>query len=861
MIGTTILQYNILDQIGRGGMGVVYKAMDTKLQRIVALKFLPEDFQIRDTDKARFVREARAASAINHSNVCTIYDLKEVRDKQFIVMEYVEGQTLKSLIQSETEISLKITVDYMIQVAKALQAAHDKGIIHRDVKSENIMVTPDGHIKVMDFGLARMKGATELTKTATTAGTVAYMSPEQLDGRDVDTRTDIFSFGVVFYELLAGHLPFKGESPSTMINSILNKEPVAIETYREDCPPSIDKIIQRTLAKNVKARYEAIQDVLDDLSLVQKSRYTIPGPDVKKQHRKKSRRKHRLNLWVPIAVVTLLLFILGITIISHINGQKKTFLQIIPLTRGGGKAERAQFSPDGTQVVYDYLKDDQTHSDIYIQQLGTNQVFQLTSHPESDLWPVWSPHGKYVAFCRSSGDPNVQGIYLISSLGGVEQKLNSKNCQHLCWSPDGQTLAFSHYESGAIFLMNVKSRQERQLTFPQISNVGIWVDQSPAFSPDGKYLAFVRCESFATCAIFIIPVSGGDERQITFENEQIFGLTWAPGNRILFSSNRAVGRKLWSIKTNGRSIKLISVGGKRSFYPVVSNDGKRLLYTEFSGGQCDIGRIKVPNQNAVTPQEIIVIEGHDCWPDVSPDGSKLTFVSVRTGYSEVWTSDTGGQTLQQVTTLENYTGRPRWSPDGQYITFDSRPHGNSDIFVIPAAGGAPVQLTSDSLDEVLPNWSRDGEWIYYCTRNKDDNQIYRVPSKGGTPQRIVTRGGLMAFEGVDREFLYVQKLDDPEIWRYPHDGSEESLVFARINDYRKWGLNEDGIYYFSQSDEDNLWRVDFYHFATKEVTTLATIKDIYDISAPVLSPDGQYLYFHYIEKKTQSDIFLVGNFE
>ncbi|MBN1481918.1 serine/threonine-protein kinase [candidate division KSB1 bacterium] len=856
MIGTTIQQYNILEKIGQGGMGVVYKAFDIRLQRTVALKFLPENFAASETDKARFLREARAASAINHPNVCTIYDLKEHDGAQFIVMEYIEGETLKDIIKSGRLLPVDKVVDYIKQVAEALRAAHDKGIIHRDIKSENIMLTSSGKIKVMDFGLARIKGATELTKSASTVGTVAYMSPEQLDGQKVDIRADIFSFGVVFYELLTTHLPFKGETPSAMIHSILNKEPQPVDQYVKNVPLHLVNVMHRTLAKDVKQRYVNMQHVLDDLNRVEKSQRRAFT-----KFRKRKWKKQISKRTFAYTITILIVLVLAGFLLRFIKATAEKPFQIIPVTSGGGKAERAQFSPNGRQIVYDYLKDKETNSDIYIQQLGTNQVLQLTSHTTDDKWPAWSPDGKFIAFCRSSDDSEIQGIYLISSLGGMEKKLNSKNCQHLCWSPDGRTLAFSDFGTSAIFLLDVESRQERQLTYPHVVNSGFLIDRSASFSPDGKQLAFARSESFATCSIYIIPTRGGQPKRITFDNDQIYGLTWSPRNRIIYSSNRAVGYKLWSIKPNGKFLKPIAASGRSSYYPALSADGKRLLYTEFYGGEHDIGRIKIPAQTAVTPQEIIAIPGYDCWPDISPDGKHLTFVSMRTGHSEVWKSDMNGKKMQQISTLENYNGRPRWSPDGRRIVFDSRPYGNSDIFVIPAEGGLAKQLTSDSTDDVLPNWSRDGEWIYYCRRSENDYQIYKVPSDSGSPQQITTNGGLMALAGMEGKFIYVQKYDEPEIWRYHLDGSQESLVFRHGNDYRLWGLDKGGLYYFTHSIEDSLWHLNTFRFSDKTISTVATIKDIYNISGPVLSPDGHSLYFHFIKQKMQSDIFLVENFE
>ena len=352
MINTTVLNYNILEKIGRGGMGVVYKAYDTRLQRTVALKFLPEDFAATETDKARFLREARAASAINHPNVCTIFDLKEHEEKQFIIMEFIEGETLKDLIKSQRQLPIDQVVEYVKQIAEALYAAHEKGVIHRDIKSENIMLTPAGQIKVMDFGLARIKGASELTKSASTGGTVAYMSPEHLDGREIDTRADIFSFGVVFYELLSGHLPFKGESPSTMINSILNKEPEPLTKYREDTPRAILQIVQRTLEKEKEKRYENIINLLDDLSDKQNGKNNIRQSDLAKMSQKRKWRSLKYNRGLAIGIASVVLLVVGIFILLPFVRKTDLPLQIIPITSGEGFAEGAEFSPDGKQVVY-----------------------------------------------------------------------------------------------------------------------------------------------------------------------------------------------------------------------------------------------------------------------------------------------------------------------------------------------------------------------------------------------------------------------------------------------------------------------------------------------------------------------------
>jgi len=268
MIGKTILHYKILEQIGQGGMGIVYKAQDTKLDRTVALKFLPSHLITSETDKSRFLQEAKAASAINHPNVCVIHDIQDDEENQFIVMEFIDGVTLREKISPSTKednLSINNVLDYAIQIGEALQEAHSKGIIHRDIKSDNIMVNEKDQIKVMDFGLAKLKGSLKLTKSSSTVGTLSYMSPEHLQGADVDARSDIFSFGVLLYEMLTGNLPFKGEYESALMYSILNTEPEPVQKYRPELSSEWLHILDRSLEKEPENRYQSIKDMLIDL--------------------------------------------------------------------------------------------------------------------------------------------------------------------------------------------------------------------------------------------------------------------------------------------------------------------------------------------------------------------------------------------------------------------------------------------------------------------------------------------------------------------------------------------------------------------------------------------------------------------
>jgi serine/threonine protein kinase/tetratricopeptide (TPR) repeat protein len=307
MIGKTISHYNIIEKIGEGGMGIVYKAQDIKLDRFVALKFLPSHLTKNETDLARFVQEAKAAAALNHSNVCTIYEIQDEGENPFIVMECVEGETLREKIK-EPRLKMKDVVDYAIQISEALIIAHKKGIIHRDIKSENIMVTKTDQVKVMDFGLAKLKGSVKLTKSSSTVGTMAYMSPEHLQGKEVDARTDIFSFGVVLYEMLTGQLPFKGEYESAMMYSILNDEPEPIQKHRSDLSSELLHVLNRALEKNPKERYQNINDMLIDLKRLKRDTERVSvdeQPDMLKEPVKPGQKIIK-KILLPVGTIVIL---------------------------------------------------------------------------------------------------------------------------------------------------------------------------------------------------------------------------------------------------------------------------------------------------------------------------------------------------------------------------------------------------------------------------------------------------------------------------------------------------------------------------------------------------------------------------
>jgi len=350
--GTTFAgRYQIIQELGRGGMGVVYKAQDTKLKRTVALKFLPPELTHISEVKDRFIREAQAAAALDHPNICTVYEFDEAEEKTFISMAYVEGQSLKKKIESgpfELDEALRIAT----QAAEGLQEAHKKGVVHRDIKSANIMVDERGQAKIMDFGLAKVTGTTLVTKEGMTMGTIAYMSPEQARGEKVNHRTDIWSFGVVLYEMFGGQLPFMGEHDQAVVYSILNKKPKPITELRSEIPVSIGQVVDKALEKNPDKRYQQIDELLDDLKSI--SAGIVPEEIKARLRKEKLRKRKRAILYAGAVGLVIVIAVLALTLFTG-RAEAIDSIAVLPLENLTGDTEKEFFVDVATEELIGQL--------------------------------------------------------------------------------------------------------------------------------------------------------------------------------------------------------------------------------------------------------------------------------------------------------------------------------------------------------------------------------------------------------------------------------------------------------------------------------------------------------------------------
>ena len=761
MLGRTISHYKITEKLGEGGMGVVYKAEDTKLERPVALKFLAAHAIEDPEHKARFVREAKAAARLDHPNVCSVYEIDEAEGQTFLAMAYLEGQTVKAKI-AERPLKLDEAFNIAIQTAQGLTAAHQKGIVHRDIKPANLMLTEEGQVKIMDFGLAQSEAQSKLTKTGSTLGTVAYMSPEQALGRKVDHRTDIWSLGVVLYEMITGQLPFQGEVEAAVAYSVVNEEPVPTTALRTGVPIEVDRVIGRALAKDRQERYQHIDELLVDLRGLEKQESGTgrPAPPPKAVGRR--RQTGRYAALAALAAILIVGAVWRFEVFGPSPQPPRAPFEIVPLTSYPGIEEHPSFSPDGNQVAFSWNGQDQDNYDIYVQLVGSSTPLRLTTDPASDGSPGFSPDGRQIAFLRARPE-GVSEVLLVPPIGGPERKLAEIHVGRdqfdtsLSWSPEGKSLLVrdrsSPEEQPGVFVLSIDNSEKRRLTSsPETTTHG---DRTAVFSPDGRMVAFERSRGWGVSDIHLVPTANGQPTRLTFDKGNPEGLTWtADGNEIIFSRRGA----LWRISASGGTPqRLMGIPG-RQIQPVISLTGRRLAYVERTYNT-DIWRVdtQAPLDRRL-PQKFIASTRLDASPQFSPDGKRIVFFSNRSGSGEIWVCDSDGANPFQLTSIGR-SGTPRWSPDGQSIAFDSYSRGNYDIYIVSSAGGSHRRITTNPTWDTSPSWSRDGRWIYFFSDRTGENQVWKVPvggegDDGSLAVRVTKHGGEVPFESTDGKYVF-----------------------------------------------------------------------------------------------------------
>jgi Tol biopolymer transport system component len=598
-----------------------------------------------------------------------------------------------------------------------------------------------------------------------------------------------------------------------------------------------------------------------------------PGPERPGRFEPRPGTSAVLSLFRPPvrALVLILLIVGGLGFgIAHYTSLAPTStarapMRTVRLTTSPGFKVDPALSGDGEQVAFVWDGNVANRTDVYVKRIGTDRPLQLTQSGGPVCCTAWTSDDRYVAFERCSVEN--AGIYLVPSLGGQERRIRKNMaCNGLSLSPTEQHMVFSDKSSPgspwALFLMSLDDLQARQLTFPT-ANIG--GDHNPAFSPDGKLVAFTRIVGEGTTDVYTVPVSGGPARQLTFDKVQVYGTTWtADGKKIIFSSRRDGSQSLWVVPTAGGEPRRLALGSAEAFNPTISRRGDRLTYlqgdihpnlwaVEISGsGGRESGR----------PQPFLSSAAYDNGPRFSPDGKKIAFASNRSGDFEIWTCDVADcSEPQQLTFLKASSGTARWSPDGTRIAFDSRPHGHSQILVVSAEGGKALPVTEGTAEDKVPSWSSDGAFLYFSSNRNGASQIWKVPANGGQPMQVTQHGGLAAFESSDGRFLYCVKENQNGVWRMPTSGGEEVRILARPSpeNWGNWALFDRGIYFVDETGPRPA--IEFLAFATNKASKVAEVESLPPPGDRgfTVSPDEKRILFSQVER-SPVDIMLVENF-
>jgi serine/threonine protein kinase/WD40 repeat protein len=862
--GQIITHYRILKKLGHGGMGLVYKAEDLKLGRIVALKFLAPHVLASEEYRARFVQEAKTLAAIDHPNICAVHEIDEANGQIFFAMTFVDGPTVKEKIAGRP-LDLREMLRIAIEAAQGLRAAHRKGIVHKDIKAANIMLDAEGHALITDFGVAQLEGESHLAWPGALMGTPAYMSPEQARGGGVDLRSDIWSLGVVLYEMLTGKLPFRAEHPQALSAAIQNVDPEPMAKHRGDVPPALEAIVSRMLAKRPDQRYQRADELLVDLEALLSKVGTSPEKPQEIEHLLGMRNPRRINLLAAASGAALLL----VLVFLAPKWGKRAEMRTVTVASNAGLVQTPAISPDGRQIAFSWNGEAQINFDIYLQSVGAETARRLTTHPAADTNPIWSPDGRFIAFNRAGSEP---GTYLISATGSQERKI-ADDAIPACFSSDGSRLVVE--QQNAIRMINLDRGKQSTLTFPKPPAY----DTHPMVSPDGRRLAFVRYEGRRTILsdILMIPFPTDSSTlrepdQLTHGNALTEGIAWtADGEEIVFSSTRQGWRALWRVSAfHPQSPQRFDVAGADAVWPTISRAGNRLAYMRNAQDR-NVWRYPVPRrgteiqwnlvgENGGTP--LITSPRWDQMAEFSPDGTRIAFVSHRSMTNEIWVCEADGLRPYVVTSQGGPAATwPRWSPDGRTLAFTGRPGGNIDILLVPAQGGPTRRLTDHAAQDLFASWSRDGKWVYFSSNRTGRYEVWKTPADGtGSALQVTRNGGYVNRESSDGEFLYYVK-PGSGLWRMPALGGEESQVLGgRVGegwnrDWCNWTLYGQGILF---ADAERL-TLGFSSPGTKEPIMSREIPRLSWADGLSLSPDGRWLLLTR-QEPAGTDIMLIDNF-
>jgi Tol biopolymer transport system component len=808
MTGSTIAHYRVLEKLGEGGMGAVYKAEDTRLSRMVALKFLSAPPAEGGLLESRFLHEARAAAALDHPNICGIYEINVFEGKLYMAMPLIEGESLEKRIEAGPR-PLKEALTIAIQTAEGLEEAHSKGIVHRDIKPGNILVVERDRgrlqVKILDFGLARLNQATKLTREGTQLGTAAYMSPEQVEGSPVDLRSDVWSLGVVLYEMAAGQVPFRAEYEQALFYGILNEQPEPLTAVRSGVPMELERIVNKCMAKSVNQRYPSMADLLVDLNAVldelgrsapsRRSAIAQPAAAVEEP---KPERKTPAWLWLPAgaALGALAMWALWPTAPPPDPAPEYEFTRV---TWDGQFSGFPALSPDGTLLAFASDRSGRGDLDIWVKQVNGGSLVRVTDAPEDELLPSFSPDGSQLAYYRWG-----QGAYTVPTLGG-EPYLVAGGAGGPSWAPDGKSIAY--IKDNALYTSPVSMGEPTKILS------GITNSSLTLWTPDGKHVLVAGQLADGRTDWWAAPTDGSEVRSLgTRELFENLGLTisipdtWSlMGDSLVFDRGdgeiQRIGFDSGALRVTGRPA-LLTAGAGIEIQPSASRLGTIAFMNAWQ--RRDIWSLPLPGGE---PERLTPSESSDTAGDGTPDGRRIVYVTNRWGQKDIWTLNVEAQQEAALTSDDDEQSNPVLSRDGERVAYMVREEGKSAIYVRPFGGGVGRPLCADC--GAPSDWSPDGERLLFDRADPPAVAVVEVKSgritnliaaDGCAPKlaRYSPDGKAVVFQPDCKEAgggLYVAPLDGT--LAVPRETWVE-LTSDPQDSYPAWGPEGDRIYFMSR---------------------------------------------------------------